>query len=206
MPLGEPKTRSPLHRRQITIDAFQRADGLTEIEATLVDTKPVEFRLVAERPNVQPGEAIHRISVRLAMDEDDIIRETEVAMDSTPYHYCSEVETRFNLNGIKMGPGFMKAVRTRIGPADNCWHALQMLPQIATVLLQATYHARRERINQLPIDERPAPPMMNTCVGWQSHRVHVMHEHPRYYQKQAGQGLRPDSGDDPSTEESALKS
>ncbi len=206
MPLSEAKTRNPLHRRQITIDAFQRADGLTEIEATLVDTKPFQFRLGIERPNVQPDEAIHRISVRVAMDEHSIIRETEVAMDSTPYHYCSEVETRFNLNGIKMGPGFTKAVRARIGSADNCWHAQQMLPQIATVLVQATYPALRERITQLPMEERPAPPMLNTCVGWQSHRTHVMLEHPLYYQKQPGQSLPPETGDGPGTTGPAVKS
>jgi hypothetical protein len=187
LPLSESKARAPLHRRQITIDAFQRADGLTEIEATLVDTKPFDFRVGTERPNVRAGEAIHRILVRLGVDEDAVIRETEVAMDGTPYHYCREVETRFDLNGIAMTSGFMKAVSERIGVADNCVHALQVLPQMATVLVQATYPAKRDSINRLPPDERPAPAMLNTCLGWQDHRPHVRDDHAGHYQERAQQ-------------------
>jgi hypothetical protein len=182
VPLNEPKPRRPLHRRQITIDAFERADGLTEIEATLVDTKPFDFRLGTERPNVLAGEAIHRISVRVAVAEDKTIRECEVAMDETPYGYCREVEARFDLTGLKLTNGFMKAVAERIGPADNCWHAREMLPQIATVLVQATYPALRDRIEQLPPRERPVPPTLNTCAGWQSHRAHVRIEHAHHVQ------------------------
>lgn len=177
MPLSVPKIRTPLHKRQITIDAFERDDGLIDIEATLVDTKPFDFKLCTERPNVLAGEAIHRILVRVAVDQDAIIRETEVAMDDRPYHYCQEVESRFNLNGIKMASGFMKAVSERIGSADNCWHVQQVLPQMATVLVQATYPAKRDHINLLPAAERPKPPMINTCVGWQDHRPHVRAEH-----------------------------
>ena len=182
MPLSAPRSRTPLHKRQITIDAFTRDDGLIDIEATLVDTKPFDFMLGTERPNVKAGEAVHRILVRLAVDEDAVIRETEVAMDGRPYHYCQEVETRFNLNGIKMSSGFMKAVSERIGPADTCWHAHQVLPQMATVLVQATYPAKRDRINLLPPAERPKPPMINTCVGWQDHRPHVRQEHGNHIQ------------------------
>ncbi|SAL00069.1 hypothetical protein AWB80_07779 [Caballeronia pedi] len=192
MPLSEPKARSPLHRRAITIDAFLREDNLTDIEATLVDTKPVDFRLGVERPHVAPGEAIHRISVRLTVDGSGTIRATEVAMDATPYHCCKEVERRFQLNGINLGAGFMRAVRERIGAADNCWHASQLLPQMATVLVQANYLAMRERIKRLPLDERPPPAMLNTCVGWQDHRPHVQQEFPDFYREQG----RPDRSDD----------
>jgi hypothetical protein len=182
LPLSERKSRIPLHRRQITIDAFECDDGRVELEALLVDTKPFDFVLGAERPNVVAGEPIHRIMVRLTVDENAVIQATEIAMDATPYHYCREVETRFNLNGIKIGNGFAKAVSERIGAADNCWHVQQVLPQMATAYIQATFPATRQRINQLPPDERPAPAMLNTCVGWQSHRAHVRDEHPVYYQ------------------------
>lgn len=181
MPLSDPAPRQPIHTRQITIEAFEREDGLIDLEATLVDAKPFVFRLSVDRPQLAAGEPIHRISLRLTVDADAVIRHTEVAMDATPYTYCSEVPLRFDLNGIRMGAGFMKAVRERIGPADNCWHAQQMLPQMATALVQATFPANRERLQRLPEGERPTPPMLNTCVGWQSHRAHVRIEHPLHF-------------------------
>ncbi|WP_250528462.1 DUF2889 domain-containing protein [Caballeronia sp. GAWG2-1] len=183
MPLSEAKARTPLHERVITIGAFLRDDDLIDIEATLVDTKPVEFELGVDRPHVAPGEAIHRISVRLSVDENARIRETEVAMDATPYHCCKEVESSFALNGIQLGAGLMKAVRERIGTAGNCWHASQLLPQMATVLVQANYLAMRARIDRLPPKERPAPKMLNTCVGWQDHRLHVQQDFPNFYRE-----------------------
>ena len=111
MPLSDPAPRQPIHTRQITIEAFEREDGLIDLEATLVDAKPFVFRLSVDRPQLAAGEPIHRISLRLTVDADAVIRHTEVAMDATPYTYCSEVPLRFDLNGIRMGAGFMKAVR-----------------------------------------------------------------------------------------------
>ncbi|MCG7400282.1 DUF2889 domain-containing protein [Caballeronia zhejiangensis] len=195
MPLSEPKARSPLHTRTITIDAFFREDGLTDIEATLVDTKPVQFRLGVDRPYVAAGEAIHRISVRLSVDASGTIHETEVAMDASPYHCCKEVEMKFQLNGVQLGAGFLKAVRERIGTEGNCWHASQLLPQMATVLVQANYLAMRERIDRLPSDQRPAPAMLNSCVGWQDHRVHVQKDFPKFYREKRS----PDQKDRPRT-------
>lgn len=181
MPLSDPAPRKALHTRQITIDAFEREDGMIDLEATLVDSKPTALSLSADRPHLEPGEPIHQITLRLTVDGESVIRATEVAMDATPYSYCREVPEHFDLNGLRIGPGFTKAVRERIGPSHNCWHAQQMLPQIATTLVQATFPANRVRLHQLPPSERPAPPMLNTCVGWQSHRVHVRIEHPDHY-------------------------
>ena len=182
MPLSDPKTRHHLHRRQITLDAFKRDDGLTDIEARLVDTKPFVFHVGSERPNVQAGEAIHGIAVRLSVDSNSVIRECEVAMDSTPYSYCGGVSTRFDLTGIKMTGGFMKAVSERIGGADNCWHVRQMLQQMATVLVQATYPALKVEIDKTPPAQRAVPHLINSCVGWQSNRPHILEEYPAGYQ------------------------
>ena len=181
MPLSEPKTRDHLHRRQITIDAFRREDGLTDVEATLVDTKPIDFYVGSEHPNVRAGEAIHGISVRLSVDARSVIHECEVSMDSTPYSYCGEVSARFDLTGIKMTGGFMKAVGERIGPADNCWHVRQMLQQMATVFVQSTYPALRVEIDKLPPAQRAAPALVNSCAGWQSHRSHIREDFPAAY-------------------------
>lgn len=181
MPLSEPKTRDHLHRRQITIESFKREDGLIDVEATLVDTKPDDFHVGSEGENVRGGDPIHGMSVRLSVDAHSIIRECEVSMDARPYSYCGEVSARFDLTGIKMTGGFMKAVAERIGPADNCWHVRQMLQQMATVLVQSTYPVQRKEIDKMPPAERPTPAMVDSCVGWQSHRPHIRTDFPSAY-------------------------
>ena len=181
MPLSEPKAREHLHRRRIVIDAFKRDDGLIDVEATLLDTKPLDFHVGTGGQNVRGGDAIHSMSVRLSVDAHSIIRECEVSMDAAPYSYCSEVSDRFDLTGIKMTGGFMKAVAERIGPADNCWHVRQMLQQMATVLVQTTYPVQRPEIDKLPPAQRPTPAMINSCAGWQSHRPHIRVDFPAAY-------------------------
>jgi hypothetical protein len=179
--LSEAKTREHLHRRQITIDSYRRADGLMDVEATLVDIKSVDLYLGSKVPDVPAGDTIHGISVRLSVDAHSVIRECEVAMDSTPYSYCSEVSARFDLTGIAMTGGFMKAVAERIGHADNCWHVRQMLQQMATVFVQSSYPELRAEIEKLPPAQRPAPALINSCVGWQSHRSHIREDFPAAY-------------------------
>ena len=44
MPLPPPAARTPLHKRRLTIDGFEREDGLYDIEGRIVDTKPYRFK------------------------------------------------------------------------------------------------------------------------------------------------------------------
>ena len=51
--------RRLLHLRRITCEAFEREDGLLDIEGLLIDTKPTPVQLVTGR-SIEPGSAIHR--------------------------------------------------------------------------------------------------------------------------------------------------
>lgn len=44
MPLSNPVPRVARHRRAITVEAYLREDGLWDIEARLMDTKPMTSR------------------------------------------------------------------------------------------------------------------------------------------------------------------
>jgi hypothetical protein len=66
--------RRLMHRRSIECTGYLRSDGLWEVEARLVDTKPFVQR-DHFRGELQPGDPVHDIGVRLAADDSLTIRE-----------------------------------------------------------------------------------------------------------------------------------
>ena len=86
------KSRRLMHTRSIECEGFLRDDGLWEVEAWLRDTKPFVQRADRFRGELKPGDPVHDIGLRLAIDEDMTIREAETMMRATPYPSCVAVE------------------------------------------------------------------------------------------------------------------
>ena len=63
--LSNPKTRTPLHTREVTFNGYAREDGLWDIEGHLVDIKAHPFTTGSK--TWQPGEAIHDMWVRVTV-------------------------------------------------------------------------------------------------------------------------------------------
>lgn len=182
MPLSAPGERNLMHSRDISVRGYHRRDGLLDIEATLTDCKPFRFNVGSERPAIAPGEPVHLMMVRMTIDQDMVIQAFEVAMEATPYHYCAGVEATYeNLVGLRLGAGFLKQSSERVPGSQNCTHIRQLLTQLATVSVQTYYPLEQEKLKLMPQDQRPPPPMLNTCHGWESHRPHVKEEFPDYY-------------------------
>ena len=83
--------RRLMHRRSVECIGYLRDDELWEVEARLVDTKPFAQR-DRYRGLLQPGEPVHDIALRLAVDDRMTIIEAESTMRATPYPTCIEVE------------------------------------------------------------------------------------------------------------------
>ncbi len=105
------KPRRLMHRRSVECLGYLRDDGLWEVEARLVDTKPYA-RQDRHRGLQQPDDPVHDIRLRLAVDDSFTIRETGTNMASTPYPSCLDVE------GI-----LQRLVGERIGKAGASWCA-----------------------------------------------------------------------------------
>ena len=87
--------RRLMHRRSVECEGYLRHDGLWEVEARLVDTKPF-VQHDRYRGVLQPGEPVHDISLRLAIDDRMTIIEAETTMRRRPIppaskssRYCS---------------------------------------------------------------------------------------------------------------------
>src|SRR4026209_1650820 len=78
------KSRRPMHTRSVQCDGFLRDDRLWEVEAWLGDTKPFTQRADRFRGELKPGDPVHDIGLRLAIDDGMTIREAGAKMRATP--------------------------------------------------------------------------------------------------------------------------
>jgi hypothetical protein len=166
MPLSPPVAdRNHLHTRCITMQGFQRPDGLFDIEGHLADTKPYSFDSF-ERGHVEPGEPLHGMWIRLTVDEDMMIHACEAVSDHTPYAICQQAAPNFaRLAGVTIGPGFTRAVKERLGGAEGCTHLREMLAQMATVAYQTMYPVRRRK-RLAPGEDPTRPVIIGSCYAY----------------------------------------
>ena len=137
--------RRLMHRRSIECTGYLRNDGLWEVEARLVDTKPFAQR-DHFRGELQPGDPVHDIGVRLAVDDALTIREAETTMRATPFPTCVDVEPILQrLVGERIGPGWRDLLRRKIGRLETCTHLSELLGPAVTTLYQTMSYGKRHR-------------------------------------------------------------
>jgi hypothetical protein len=180
-------------------EGYLREDGLWEIEGHVADRRSYAFDN-EWRGRVAPDQPLHEMWLRLTLDDDLTIRAVEAATDASPFAMCREVVPNFQrLVGARIGAGFARTVRERLGGAHGCTHIVDMLSQIATVALQTNIpaHARnlqRERLGLPPLPaggtrspwaEAPTPgarpAVIDTCYTWSSGGDVVRRLLPEHY-------------------------
>jgi len=196
MPLSPPPvTREVLHLRDISLRGYHRADGLFDIEGRVRDTKAYGFNNY-DRGRVEAGEALHDMWVRLTIDETMEIKAVEAVTDAAPYNGCDTVPAVYQrLVGLRVGPGFNRAVKERAGGVQGCTHIGELMGQLATVAFQTMAFVRRRRPPPPPTRERP-PGLINTCFSWRSDGPVVQRVYPDFYT-----GSAPPPDEPPATEE-----
>ncbi|RFP77336.1 DUF2889 domain-containing protein [Hydrogenophaga borbori] len=130
--------RRPLHLRRIQCEAFEREDGLIDLDGLLVDTKPQPLQLVHRA--VPAGQAIHQMRVRLTIDRERRIVDARVSSDHAPYPDCRGVEAAYRqLVGLRIEPGFTLAVKRLFRGTAGCTHMTELLPTLASTAFQVLW-------------------------------------------------------------------
>ncbi len=140
MPLTDPEVARELrHRRTLEIDGYQREDGLYDIEGHLLDVKGFSFDSYSHV--IPAGTPIHQMSMRLVVDRDLVIRKAEASTDGCPYPgSCETITPRYSqLEGLRVGPGFNRLVKERLGGLRGCAHLTELIGVLATVAFQTRY-------------------------------------------------------------------
>jgi hypothetical protein len=148
MPLSPPVGRQHLHTRRVTCQGFFREDGLWDVEGRITDTKSYEHANEWRGP-LKPGEFVHDMSIRLTFDHKFTIVDVEAVTDSSPYRICGEVAPDFRkLIGLRIGSGFHRAVRERLGGVHGCTHIVELLGPVATTAFQTVSSRKARDLNR----------------------------------------------------------
>ncbi|WP_291845801.1 DUF2889 domain-containing protein [Bradyrhizobium sp.] len=163
--------RRHLHTRSVECTGYLRDDGLWEVEAWLRDTKPFAQPADRFRGELLPGDPVHDIGLRLAIDDDMRICEAEATMRATPYPTCIEVEPILQrLVGERIGPGWRELVRRKIGRIETCTHLAELLGPAVTTLFQTLSNGKNpegpETLDQRSGGERPF--FIGGCHSWRT--------------------------------------
>lgn len=142
MDAGRGLRRRHMQTRRITCEGYQRDDGLYEVEAVLVDTKPYAV-IVGDREEIPASEPFHEMRLRIVVDAALLIREAQAQTVHGPYSDCAEINPAYRaLVGLTLGAGFMREVRNRLGGAAGCTHLNELLGPAVTTAMQTVWHVR----------------------------------------------------------------
>ena len=178
MPLSQPAPRERIHDRHVHCAGFHREDGLWDIEGHLVDTKTYPFDN-AFRGRIDPGVPIHRMRLRITIDDELLIHQVEAVTEHAPYSICPDITPNFQrLVGLRIGPGFRRELAKRVGGTEGCTHLTELLGPMATTAFQ-TMAGRRRR--QQSADPGKRPRFLDTCHAHATTSVVVKKLYPRHY-------------------------
>ena len=183
MTLSPPAARRQLHTRTIVCDGFRREDGLWDIEARIVDTKPYAYDEPV-RGRREAGDPVHDMKVRLTLDDAMVVRAIEVAMPATPYGTCQTAAPAFDrLVGARVGVGWRRAVNAAVGGTQGCTHVRELLFPMATVAFQTIggwSEAEAAATALPPADGGGRPYFIDGCKAWAADGEVVARFYPRF--------------------------
>ena len=173
-----------VHTRQITCRGYRRGDGLWQIEASVADEKGQEVPFKS-RPNVLAGELIHHLSLCVVIDDDYQIRDVVATVMAAPWPVCTDVAADYRkLIGLRIGPGFTRAVRDILGGPLGCTHLTDLLGQIGNTYMQASWPDRVARQRLSSEDPRHWPDtrtlsFIDGCYAWRKDESALAGEYPQ---------------------------
>ncbi|WP_205970688.1 DUF2889 domain-containing protein [Paraburkholderia sp. Tr-20389] len=137
MPLSPPVSRQLRHRRAIQADAYEREDGLWDIEACLTDEKPRDVKLASGvRPNGLP---IHELWLRITIDRKLNVVDAEASSDWVPYPgLCEASNPAYRaLIGLNLFQNFRRDAARLLAGTAGCTHLTELCAILPTAAIQA---------------------------------------------------------------------
>lgn len=184
MPLPDATTRRHVHTRAIDYRGFEREDGLWDIEAHMTDVKTYSFQN-NWRGEVEAGVPLHEMLLRVTIDDSFVIKEVYAATEHSPFQMCPDIAPNYQkLVGIRMGPGWRKAIRQQVGGIEGCTHLTELLFPMATVAMQTIWPLLRHRQKKADSDvgdQSKRPVVLNTCHAWSTDSEVVKENAPKFY-------------------------
>ena len=138
MSLPAPKLpRALRHVRNIEAQAFEREDGLWDIDTRITDTKTRVSHLASG--DRLPGDPIHDLWLRITINTSLTIVDVDAVSDAVPYPgYCNTIGLAYKkLIGLNLMRGFRKELRERLAGIEGCTHLTELAGVLPTAAIQA---------------------------------------------------------------------
>ena len=151
----------------------------------MTDTKTYEFSN-KWRGTVPVGEPMHEMLLRVTIDDSFVVQDIFAATEHSPFEMCPAIAPNYKkLIGIKMGPGWRKAIRMKVGGTEGCTHLTELLFPMATVAMQTIWPIRSKRKQESDTEEKQPqgkrPVVLDTCHAWASDSPVVRENAPKYF-------------------------
>jgi len=182
VPLPLLEDREHIHTRTITINAFRRKDGLMDVEGCLIDVKPFAHQLMDT--SREAGEPVHNLSIRITLDNSLTVKDAVASMDRGAHDMCPQAEPNFsNIIGLQIGPGWNKKIKSAMSPGLGCTHIIEMLAQMASGAMQASWSRKPgEKDDRPAAEEREMDTgMLNSCYPYRQNSPWVKEYFPNSY-------------------------
>ncbi len=181
--LAKPSTRRKLtHTRNIQLHAYEREDGLLDLEALIEDSKPETF--VTRTQQFDCGVPIHlmvlRLTVNMAMD----VVAAQAGMERMPFPtICSEATASVQrLVGTNLLKGFRSEISRRIPRSDRCSHLSELAALMPTLAVQTLMKGGEvEAGDDAGTASRPLK--IGGCHAYREDGPLVLKYYPQWYRK-----------------------
>ncbi|SPY08630.1 MULTISPECIES: DUF2889 domain-containing protein [Oligella] len=170
--------RKKIHTRQMSIESYERSDGLWDIEAKLVDFKSYDFTK-SDGSIKKAGDPVHDLNICLTVNDEGLIVDAGVSYAAAPYgDVCRAIEESYQrLIGLHLLKGFRHKVREQFAKTQGCTHMSELAVLIPTVFVQSL---SRKRINDA-VDSGRRPFQLEGCHAYALGSPVVKEFYPQWY-------------------------
>ncbi|AXF84316.1 hypothetical protein DTO96_100013 [Ephemeroptericola cinctiostellae] len=182
--LGEPVSRTIMHRRTFCFEVFEREDGLWDVDAQMQDHKMQDITLADELRPV--GAALHDMVMRVTFDNTLTVVAVEDKTLAAPYMLqCKTINSAYGkMIGLNVLKGFRAAMKERFADTAGCTHLTELANIMPTVVVQGigTELARRARMLEKD-DGTPSkkPFQLDKCHALSSDSEVARLYYPKWY-------------------------
>jgi hypothetical protein len=167
-----------MHQREIKLQAFERDDGLIDLEALLEDVKPEPFQ--AHTQVFPAGLPLHLMALRLTVDRQLTVVQVQAAMHRTPLpSLCPDAtETLQRLVGCHLLDGFRRTVAEKVPARERCAHLSELATLFPTLAVQALAQLKSD---PPPGEELVRPLKIDGCHAWRADGPLTERYMPQWY-------------------------
>lgn len=178
--------RKASHSRTIQLQAYERQDGLWDLEALIEDVKPEEF--TTQTTHFACGVPIHLMAMRVTVNDALDVLAVEGSMQRMPFpSICPEAQVRLErLVGANLLKGFRQEVSRRIPAHDRCSHLSELSALLPTLAVQSILQGKIVAEGDTLPSARPLK--IGGCHAWREDGPMVMKHYPQWYQQPVASG------------------